>query len=552
MQTLGLLCAFVVWAFSAQTAEPPSPATVEGEVVNRLTGTPVKSAHVIYTRTDAGSGASLPSSTDTDLQGHFHLQLAPGSYRLWVERSGFARQLYGALSPAGEGTALVLAPGQQVHRLMFRMVPLGAIAGHVFDEDGEPFQNAGIQVLRFSYPGGHRELLSVAGASSNDRGEYRVFGLPAARYLVLASPPGAPLSHSNDGAALVPEVQDAYAALYYPGVLDADSASVVALPEGGDLADIDFQLRKVRTTTVRGRLLSPIGRFSASQNQVVLAHNERDSASYIDRASAAVDPATGRFEIHGVAPGSYLLAASQLSGAYVASGRAAVELSPSTPPQEFTVALTPAFEITGVVEVEGAPRGTFPGFIVRLAPAEELAPGPRPWSKVGADGGIRLTGVTPGLWTLLMDSFPEGLWLKSATFGDTDIVAGELNIKEGVPGQLRITLAGNGARISGTVTAAGRPCRATVVLAPAAIELRGSRQMYRVTNTGERGAFSLKGVRPGSYKLFAFQEIEAFAWFDPELLRIVESLGDSVSVDAGEVALRDLVAIPPETLTPSR
>jgi len=433
---------------------------------------------------------------------------------------------------------------------MFRMVPLGAIAGRVFDEDGEPLANVGIQVLRFSYAGGHPELLSVAGATSNDRGEYRVFGLPAARYLLLASPAGGPLSRAPEGGALVPEVQDVYAALYYPGVLDADAASTVVLAEGGDLSDLDFQLHKVRTATVHGRLLSPLGRFSAGQVQVVLTHNERDSASYIDRASAAVDPATGRFEIHGVAPGSYLLAASQLNGAHSAGGRAAVEFSATAPPQELILPLTPAFDITGVVEVEGEPRGALPGVIIRLGPAEELAAGPRPWSKVGGDGSIRLAGVTPGLWTVVIDSLPDGLWLKAASLGDNETVTGDLNVKEGVPGQLRITLAGNGAHISGTVTAGGRPCRATVVLAPAAGELRGSHQMYRVTNTGERGTFSLQGVRPGSYKLFAFQEIEPFAWFDPELLRMVESLGAGVSVGVGEVALRDLVAIPPEALLP--
>jgi carboxypeptidase family protein len=550
MQILGLLCASVFWAFLAQTREPPSPATVEGSVINRLTGAPVKSAHVIYTRTDTASAPSFPLSTDTDAQGHFRLQLAPGSYRLWVERNGFARQVYGALSPAGEGTGLALGPGQELQRLMFRMVPLGAVAGHVFDEDGEPLQNVGIQVLRFSYAGGHRQLLSVAGASSNDRGEYRVFGLPAAWYLLLASPPGAPMSRAYEGGALVPEVQDAYSALYYPGVLDVDSASVIALPEGGDLADVDFRLRRVRTATVRGRLISPFGRFSAGQIQVVLAHNEGDSASYSGRASAAIDSATGRFEVHGVAPGSYLLVASQLNGAHVAGGRVAVELSAGSPPQELIAALTPAFEITGVVEVEGAPRGAIPGLIVRLAPAEGLALGPRPWSKAGSDGSIRLAGVTPGPWTLIIDSLPEGLWLKTASFGDNEIVAGELNVKEGAAGQLRITLAGNGAQILGTVTVQGQPCRATVVLAPAASELRMAHQMYRVTNTGERGTFSLKSLRPGSYKLFAFQEIEPFTWFDPELLKTVEALGNPVSVSEGEVVLRDLVAIPPEAELP--
>src|SRR3954468_4129091 len=86
-------------------ARAQAPAVVEGSVINKLTGAPLKTAHVIYSRTDAGAnGASSPISTDTDQQGRFRLQLPAGSYRLWVERNGFARQIFGALSPAGEGT----------------------------------------------------------------------------------------------------------------------------------------------------------------------------------------------------------------------------------------------------------------------------------------------------------------------------------------------------------------------------------------------------------------------------------------------------------------
>jgi hypothetical protein len=533
-------------------ARAQAPAMVEGSVINKLTGAPLKNAHVIYNRADAGpNGAASPISTDTDPQGRFSLQMAAGSYRLWVERSGFARQIFGALSPAGEGAPLTLAAGQQLHQLVFLMTPLGAIAGRVFDEDGEALSGVGIQVLRFSYSTGHRQLISMAGASTNDRGEYRVFGLPAGRYLLLASPPAAPMSHPFESGALVPEAQDAYAALYYPGVLDVDSASPVSLPEGGELNDADFRLRRVRAVTLRGHLLSPLGKILDGQVQVVLAHNEKNAASYIDRASAAVDPTTGRFEIHGVSPGSYLLVASQLFNGRALSGRVPVEVSATAPPEEVAVPLAPAFDIPGVVEVQSAPRGSTPNFMVRLSSSEGLAPGAQPAGKVASDGSFHLAGVTPGLWALSLDSLPEGLWIKSAAFADNEIPAGEFQVRESARGQLRIVLAGNGAQVSGSVTANGQPCRATVVLAPAAPEQRGLHPLYRVTNASERGVFTLKGVPPGNYKLFAFQEIAPFEWFDPEQLRMVEALGEALSVAEGESALRDLAAIPPEALLPS-
>jgi hypothetical protein len=550
MQSL-FIAACILSALIGQGPDSPSQALVEGLVTNKLTGAPVRSAHVIYMQLGTGAGApASPISTDTDAEGHFRILLAPGTYRLWAERNGFARQMYGALSPAGEGTAVTLAPGQQLHQVTFRAVPLGAIAGHVFDDDAEPVQGVGVQALRFSYAGGRRQLISVAGASSNDRGEFRVFGLPAGHYLLLASIPNSPMSRPFDTDGLVPEVQEPYAAVYYPGVLDVDSASRISLTEGGDLGDVDFHLHKVRAATVRGRLVGPADKLSASQVQVVLAHNESNAASYIGRASAFVDSATGKFEIRGVSPGSYLLVASQLFAGRPLGGRAPVEVSVTAPREEVAVALAPAFDIVGNVEVEGAPRGSVPTLLIRLAPSEGLALGPQPWSKVGADGSFRLSGVTPGLWTLVLDSLPEGLWVKSESYAGNEVPSGELAVHEAARGQLRIVLAGNGARISGTVTAEGQPAAATIVLAPASPELRPFHQLYRVTNATERGMFTLKDVRPGSYKLFAFREVEPFAWFDPEQLNAAEAMGVPITVSEGENALRDVLAIPPDALLP--
>ena len=508
---------------------------------------------MIYTRTASGAaGASSPVSVDTDVEGHFALQLPPGTYRIWVERNGFARQMYGALSPAGEGENLSLAPGQQLHQVAFRISPLGAIAGRVLDDDGEPMQGVGIQALRFSYANGRRQLISVSGTSSNDRGEYRIFGLRAARYLLRASLPGSPMSKPFESGALVPEAQDSYAPVYFPSALEADSASSISLPEGGELADMDFRLHKVRAATVRGHLVSPSGKFTSSQIQVVLAHNESGFASFIDRFPAVIDPESGRFEIHGVSSGSYILIASQLFAGRVFGGRAPVEVSQSSPPEDVTLALMPAFEIAGSVEVEGAPRGTLQNISIRLSPSEGLALGPEPLGKVGSDGTFRLTGVTPGPWIVALEPLPEGLWLKMESFANNDTIGGEVNISEASRGQFRVLLATDGAQISGTAGKDGQPSRATVVLAPAEPELRTSRLLYRVTHTTDHGLFSLRNVRPGSYKLFAFQEIEPFDWLDPDLLRKVEGSAAQVTIAPGETVQRDLLAIPPEALLPER
>ena len=528
-----------------------SEVLVEGTVTNKLTGSPVKGAHVIYTRIASGSDpAASPISRDTDIQGHFHLELRPGSYRLWVEREGFARQSYGSAVPEGTGSILSVASGQELHDLAFRITPLGALSGRVFDPDGDPLQGVGIQVLRVSYASGMRQLVPIAGASSNDRGEYRCYDLPAGRYFVLATPKGSPLSHPMEAGALVPEIQDVYVPVYYPGVVELDSASAVPVPEGGDIQQIDFRLQSVRATTLRGRI-SRVGAVDANQVQVILAHNDHGFASYIDRATATVDPATGKFEIRRVAPGSYFLVASQLSKGEVSSARVPVEITASAPPEELPVHMAPAVEAHGIVLMDdGSPVPA--NLVVRLLPAEGLMTGASPAAAVNSDGSIRLSGVLPGTWIPSVEHVPEGVWIKNVSFGDIRSTGGQLNLPAGARGPLRVVLAANGGQVSGTVGEEGQARQATVVLVPQEAELRLSPHAYRFTATDSRGAFIFKGVRPGAYRLFAFESIAPFAWMDPGILNGVEDLGQDLVVNESERLTRQLKPIPYDAVLPSR
>jgi hypothetical protein len=532
-------------------AQPDPAVLVEGVVTNKLTNMPVKGAHVIYTRVASGANsAASPISRDTDVQGRFHLELTPGSYRLWVEREGFARQSYGSSVPEGTGSLLAVSSGQELRDLAFHITPLGALSGRVFDQDGDPLEGVGIQVLRVSYSSGMRQLIPVAGASSNDRGEYRCYDLPADRYFVLATPKGSPLSHSIDVGALVPEVQDAYVPLYYPGVLELESASAIPVPEGGDIQQIDFRLQSIRASTLRG-LVSGGMKADASPIQVILAHNDHGFASYIGRSTAAVDPAAGKFEIRRVAPGSYFLVASQLIKGEVFSARVPVEITTDAPPEDVTLHMSQAAEAHGTVLMEDA-SAVPANLVVRLLPAEGLFPGPPPTSPVNPDGSIRLSGVLPGTWVLSVEHLPEGVWIKNVSFGDIRALGMQLNLPTGARGPLRIVLAANGGQVSGIVGEEGQPRQATVVLVPTEAELRLSQHAYRFSATDSLGAFNFKGVRPGSYRLFAFESIAPFAWMDPGILNSVEDLGQDVLVKAGERSTLQLKAIPYDAVLPSR
>lgn len=533
----------------AQTNTSSSDALLEGSVINKITGAPVKHARVMYIRIPSQGSSALSQETDTD--GHFAISAEAGSYRLWADHTGFARQTYGSRTPDGNGTVLTLAPRQRIQDITLRIVPLGAIAGRVLDEDGEPIQGAGIQVLRFSFASRQRRLVAVTGVSSNDRGEYRAFGLPAGRYFLLANVRGAAVSHPAEAQSLLSDVQESSAALYYPGVLDFTSASQISLSEGGEVSDADIHAQPVHSVTLRGRLVDAVEDFANSQIQVVLARKDGNAVSFINRLSATVDNLTGRFEFRGIAPGTYMLVASQLYGGTSLSGRVQLEIGDDRPQQNVNVILSPAIEIPGSIQVEDG-SSKLVNLAVRLFSTEGLAMGPPPSAKVGPDGSFRITGVTQGNWQLMLDQLPEGLWIKAASFGGVDVLRKDINIAAGAKGPLHIVLAGNGAQVAGTVAQDGQPGRSIVVLVPAESDLQGFAPMYRSTTTQENGSFLLQGVRPGAYKLFAFQDVEPFAWLDPDFLNPVESLGQPISIGEGEKVTRQLTAVPPEALLPAR
>jgi len=59
---------------------------------------------------------------------------------------------------------------------------------------------------------------------------------------------------------------------------------------------------------------------------------------------------------------------------------------------------------------------------------------------------------------------------------------------------------------------------------------RDQRDLYRTVTTDQNGQFILRGVNPGGYRLFAWEELEPFAYNDPEILRRHEQMGIPIKI----------------------
>ncbi len=105
--------------------------------MDAISGLPLKGADV---RLKSMQNASGPQSTSasTDANGHFVFDgLSVGRYIASATRDGYVKN-----DPwFGDNRSkwLVLTPGQHVNDVVIRLLPDGAIAGHISDEAGNRF-----------------------------------------------------------------------------------------------------------------------------------------------------------------------------------------------------------------------------------------------------------------------------------------------------------------------------------------------------------------------------------------------------------------------------
>jgi hypothetical protein len=69
---------------------------------------------------------------------------------------------------------------------------------------------------------------------------------------------------------------------------------------------------------------------------------------------------------------------------------------------------------------------------------------------------------------------------------------------------------------------------AQVVLVPN--RARGRVDLFKTAITDAAGRFAIAGVAPGDYKVFSWQSVEPFSWFDPEIVESSETRASPVHV----------------------
>jgi hypothetical protein len=187
--------------------------------------------------------------------------------------------------------------------------------------------------------------------------------------------------------------------------------------------------------------------------------------------------------------------------------------------------------------VEGETTASIAQVRVMVQPAEvgSIVFGPIPAQQVKPDGSFQLEDVGPDRYAVSINGLPEGFYLKSVRSANLDVLAGGLEIAGGSPAPLDVVLSPNAGQVTGVVQDANQKAAPAVmvVLVPQEKERRDREAFYRTTTSDLAGQFTFKGVVPGEYRVYAWEEAEYGAWMDPDFMKPLESRGAAVSVTEG-------------------
>jgi protocatechuate 3,4-dioxygenase beta subunit len=535
-----------------QVVEDKRPASVSGSVLRAGTTEPVRGAQMELVPSEVGTLAdydynpailnalksrSKSFTAITDNKGAFSFaDVVPGQYRLSAVRDGYGRTEYLQRGANDRGAVVEIPPGGRLSDLVIAMAPASTISGTVVDENGSPAAYASVEALAVQwFPGGVRRLRLVQTADVDDLGDFRLYWLSPGDYYVAVEYrdggvrhelfPATPQTRSN---LPLPEVE--YPTYYYPGTPDLSAAQVIHLGNSSEVPGIRFRLQPAPLATLRGSVTNlPTGPLKPVYAQILLAPTALADGGFSFHYRS---DDRGKFEIRGVAPGSYLIkAVAGVSNLELNSSVVRVEVG-SKDVENIAVPLSPGITVRGRVQLDGTP-GPLP-FDVSLAFPQltgSLGRGESFTGRVSADGSFTADGGFPGKFQVSIMGLPEGYYLKQVLQGSKDVLESDVQLGGDNSSSIDVILGRNRKSLTGTVLALdSKPASgAIVVLVPNQLQKRADR--YRRIVTDAQGQFRIVGMPPGTYTAYAFDEILSDAFYDPDFLRLYTGRGVDVTIN---------------------
>ncbi len=531
-------------AQSAPRVDAGATASIAGSVVRDATTEVVEGVEV--TLIDAlGAG---PNRTTTTASGLFRFDgLRAGRYELRARKPAFVVGAYGADKPERIGRQIVLAPGQRLDNLRVPIFTGAVVAGTLWSPDSRPVPRASVAAARTRYlSGGRITNQTEARSNTDDRGRYRIFGLPPGDYAVAAQPLVVGATSTAALRVVVP--------IYYPGTDKPDDAARIHLGQGDERLGTDIRLFAVAARSVHVRVRSADG-TDLSGMQVRVVASPRDTPPIL---------ATGRqwsgtdVVVPDLSPGIYRVSVSASpapvssveTAATLRTGEALIDVAASGPLQEVIVLVRHLAVVSGAVNVRSfamPPRSNLGSTRVWLTPVD-AGVGQRRWeAPPGTNSRFLIPNVPAGRYRIDARGIVTGgalqLWtLRSVSRNGQALDGFIIDVGDEDVGSLELTLVDDLAALSGSLLAAdGRSTPPHfIVLVARNPDAAGVRQAYYVRPAVD-GSFCIAGILDGEYAVAVVEDVHPDDLNNPAILdRFTAAATMTLTFAPGEEKRQDL------------
>jgi hypothetical protein len=500
---------------------------IVGRVVTPL-GQPVGNALVHI------SGSNLTRMVIADANGQFDGgRFRDGDYQIRTAKLGFLIPDPGAQQATGTERRLRIDADSRVHDIDLVLARGGIISGAIVDGAGEPFQGVLVRAFGLQHDG-QRMVAKLATwpRLTDDRGRYRLFGLPRGSYLIVASIDAAEPAAGRSRAP-------GFAPVYYPGTAHVESAQPVEVELGGDVAGVDLAVVVTSTVRVAGTAVNSSG--NPVVGRVSLGVSHRSGSVAPEPRVVQVGP-EGAFELSDVPPGDYVLQvqAEPGPGTRAEFGAEYVTVGENEPPP-MTIKTSVGATLEGRFVAEGGSSLPMRAQSIHAEPMDlDRGPpggrGPQGLA-VHDDGRFYLTGLF-GSMRLTYPAQP-GLYLKSLTIAGLDVTDRpfDFGYSDDVFAEAEIVLSA-GATIAGSI--ADGPGRRDSPLTVVAFSVdrtnwfAGSRHFKRASSSSN-GSFDVSGLPPGEYFVAAVDTVPPGEWQAPSTLEALVQGAARVTVRESQV-----------------
>ena len=538
---------------SAAAMQRPAKTAIHGIVLTKGTNEPIAGAWVIldkYSAKESLYAAYLtipitPSAT-TDRDGRFEIHdIDPASYKLTIRRDGYARQVYGQRVENGNVPPIELSAGES-RDLVIHLTPAGSLSGVIRDASGRPVAGTNVDLIRRSYTSkGSRSFDTVSQTRTSDRGEYRFYWITPGPYYVRAGE--GPYVDSSTGIEQYDEavrrgsneVRTEYPKTYYPGVREVEKAIAIDVQPRSELRGMDITVERRRQFHVRVDVIDtstgqpPLEGMVSVMGSAGNGYGEPDVR--LDR-----DLAPGIYWIGfgaGMLGESHSTPATPMAFAKVVVTDSDVELT-------LRAVLPPV--IKGRVTVDGelpvSPKLDEVSIQAQTVGDVQFEGLSFSYAKADADGTFALNGIPNGVFRVAPLGLPPGFYLKEARLDGVDALNSPASFSNA--SRLDIVISSRGGQIDGTVRddRSNPMPNVQAVLVPDSP--RNRPELFQSVDTDFEGNFTMTDIAPGDYRLFAWEALEPYAWFDPEVLAHFESSSKPIHVSESSVQKVQLRMIP--------